>query len=119
MKYQKYKKSKAELALRNLYGYYDDNGNFIPWRFVVWSCKYGCSSSKYTKVDGKGIISMIDKDIFEKYVKPWVCATKSQRKELRKVGLDYSKVVKLVMHLAKSKYEIYLWEKYNYDKKFK
>jgi len=65
MKYQRYKKIRGEQGLRNLWGYYDENGTYIPWRFIVWSCKYGFAQSKYTKKDGKGIISFIDKDVFE------------------------------------------------------
>ena len=119
MKYQRYKKIRGEQMLRNLWSYYDENGTYIPWRFIVWSCKYGFAQSKYTKKDGKGIISFIDKEVFEKYIKPWVCMTKSEHRKMREAGLDYSPIVKLALKVAKMQYEIYLWEKYKYDKKFK
>ena len=118
-KYVRYKKSRGEQILRDMWGYYDDNGTYIPWRFIVWSCKYGFAQSKFTKVDGKGIISFIDNDIFEKYVKPWICMTKSQRRQMREAGLDLSAIVKNALHIAKMKYQIYLDEKYNYWREFK
>ena len=110
--YKKYKKAYYDRLTRKLWGDYDDNSRFIHWRFIVWSVKYGVASSKYTKKDGKGIISFIDKDIFETYIKPWICATKSERKQLRKLGLDYSTIVKKELRIAKSRYTIYLDEKY-------
>lgn len=117
--YKKYKKAYFDRLTRNLWGDYDENGVYIPWRFIIWSVKYGVSSSKFTKKDGKGIISFIDKDVFEKYIKPWICMTKSQRRKMREMGLDYSSIVKLALKGAKMKYEIYLWKKYKYDKSFK
>lgn len=117
--YKKYKKAYFDRLTRNLWGDYDENGAYIPWRFIIWSVKYGVSSSKFTKRDGKGIISFIDKDVFEKYIKPWICMTKSQRRKMREMDLDYSSIVKLALKGAKMQYEIYLWEKYKYDKKFK
>lgn len=118
-KYIRYKKPRGERMLRDMWGDYDANGTYIPWRFIVWSCKYGFAQSKFTKIDGKGIISFIDNDIFEKYIKPWICMTKSQRRQMREVGLDYSVIVKKALYGAKMKYQIYLDEKYNYWKEFK
>ena len=118
-KYQRYKKIRGERMLRDMWGDYDENGTYIPWRFIVWSCKYGFAQSKFTKKDGKGIISFIDKDIFEKYIKPWICMTKSQRREMRNVNLDYSKIVNKSLYAAKLQYQIYLKEKYNYWKEYK
>ncbi len=117
--YQKYKKSYFDRMTRTLWGDYDENGRYIPWRFIIWSVKYGVASSKYTKKDGKGIISFIDKKIFEEYIKPWIVATKSQRRQLREMNLDYSEIVKKELFIAKSKYTIYLDKKYNYWKRFK
>ena len=119
MKYQKYKKTRGERMLRDMWGNYDENGTYIPWRFIVWSCKYGFASSKYTKKDGKGFISFIDNNKFEKYVKPWVCMTKSQHKKMREMKLDYGKLVNKILRCAKNDYTIYLYNKYEYFKEFK
>ena len=111
--YKKYKKAYFDRLTRNLWGEYDENDTYIPWRFIIWSVKYGVSSSKYTRKDGKGIISFIDKEIFETYVKPWICATKSQRKQLRNMNLDYVKLVKKALRVAKNAYTIYISKKYD------
>jgi len=45
--------------------------------------------------------------------------TKYEHRKMREAGLDYSPIVKLALKGAKMQYEIYLCEKYKYDKKFK
>ena len=37
--YQRYKKIRGEHMLRDMFGDYDDNGRYIPWRYIVWSCE--------------------------------------------------------------------------------
>jgi len=117
--YQRYKKIRGERMLRDMFGDYDDNGQYIPWRYIVWSCKYGFAQSKFTKRDGKGIISFIDPEKFEKYVKVWICATKSQRKQIREALPDFHTIVKLLIRNAKLDYTNYLFKKYHYYRKYK
>lgn len=45
--------------------------------------------------------------------------TKSQRREMRKMNLDYNRIIKKALYGAKMKYQIYLNEKYNYWKEYK
>ena len=45
--------------------------------------------------------------------------TKSQKREMRNVNLDYSTIVNKSLYAAKLQYQIYLKEKYNYWKEYK
>lgn len=116
--YQRYKKIRGEQALRTLFGECDENGTYIPWRYIVWSCKYGFAQSKFTRMDGRGIVSFIDDEYFEKYVKPWVCMTRAQRKMIRQSCPAFCTIVKKAMRIAKLEYSYYLAKKYNYYREY-
>ena len=77
-----------------------------PQRFHNFIFKYGTIRNKKL---GHSILHYMNKDDFEKYVKPWVLATKSERKKVRRLNYPFNlleHIVKNVIRLGILNYKI-------------
>lgn len=71
-----------------------------PMRFTNFLFKYGTPNKR----TGTYVLQYIEPDIKERYIYPWVKATTSERKELRKLFPLWEKVFIKTLHLAEMKY---------------
>ena len=71
-----------------------------PMRFTNFLFKYGTPNKR----TGTCVLHYIEPHIKERYIYPWVKATTSERKELRKIFPLWEKVFIKALHLAEMKY---------------